>query len=114
MQIIGSTSLRAQAYSKACAQTSSPASGAALMSGAAVLVLLGVVKWGSVVGEDGMDLVRDGGNQAAQEVPRGATRHFSCISTKANFDFGRMGDEQVAFALRHTDSKSARSSKCRD
>ena len=31
---------------------------------------------GSVVGEDGMDLVRDGGDQAAQEVPRGAARHL--------------------------------------
>ena len=31
---------------------------------------------GSVVGEDGMDPVRDGGDQAAQEVPRGATRHL--------------------------------------
>ena len=35
----------AQAYSKACAQTSSPAFRAALMSGAAELVLPGVVKW---------------------------------------------------------------------
>ena len=38
-------SLQAQAYSKACAQTGSPASRAALMSGAAELVLPGVVKW---------------------------------------------------------------------
>jgi hypothetical protein len=38
-------SLLAQAYSKACAQTGSPASIAALMSGAAELVLPGVVKW---------------------------------------------------------------------
>ena len=40
-----SMSFWAQAYSKACAQTSSPASRAALMSGAAELVLPGVVKW---------------------------------------------------------------------
>ena len=38
-------SLLAQAYSKECAQTGSPASIAALMSGAAELVLPGVVKW---------------------------------------------------------------------
>ena len=31
---------------------------------------------GSVVGEDGVDLVGDGGDQAAQEVPRGAARHL--------------------------------------
>jgi hypothetical protein len=31
---------------------------------------------GSVVSEDRVDLVRDGGDQAAQEVPRGAARHF--------------------------------------
>jgi hypothetical protein len=37
---------------------------------------------GSVVGEDGMDLVRDGGDQAAQEVSRGAA--------KANFDVRSM------------------------
>ena len=30
---------------------------------------------GSVVGEDGVDLIRDGGDQAAQEVPRAAARH---------------------------------------
>ena len=31
---------------------------------------------GSVVGEDGVDLIRDGGDQAAQEVPGGAARHL--------------------------------------
>ena len=31
---------------------------------------------GSVVSEDRVDLVGDGGDQAAQEVPRGAARHF--------------------------------------
>src|SRR5271166_6069047 len=71
-----SMSFWAQAYSKACAQTGSPASSAALMSGAAELVLPGVVKWGPVVGEEGMDPVRDSGDQAAQEVPRGAARHL--------------------------------------
>ena len=40
-----SMSLCAQAYSKACAQMGSAALRAALMSGAAELVLPGVVKW---------------------------------------------------------------------
>ena len=31
---------------------------------------------GSVVGEDRVDLVGDGGDQAAQEVSRGGARHF--------------------------------------
>src|SRR5208282_700112 len=42
---------------------------------------------GSVVGEDDMDLVRDGGDQAAQEVRRAT---FSCSLTKANFDVRSM------------------------
>ena len=45
---------------------------------------------GSVVGEDGMDLVRDGGDQAAQEVSRGGRATFSCNSTKANFEVRSM------------------------
>ena len=57
------------------------------MSGAAELVLPGVVKWVPVVGEDGMDPVWDGGDQAGAgslSAVRRAT--FSCISTKASFD----------------------------
>ena len=55
---------------------------------------------GSVVGEDGVDLVGDGGDQAAQEVPRGATRHLLM-----QFDEGELrgsvdGDEEVELALR--------------
>ena len=45
---------------------------------------------GSVVGENGMDLVRDGGDQAAQEVPPVRRATFSCNSTKANFDVRSM------------------------
>jgi len=41
---------------------------------------------GSVIGEDGVDLVGDFGDQAAQEVSGGPTRDLSCSSTKANFD----------------------------
>jgi hypothetical protein len=55
---------------------------------------------GAVVGEDGMDPVRDSGDQAAQEVPRGAARHLLM-----QFDEGELrrsvdGDEQVELALR--------------
>ena len=55
---------------------------------------------GSVVGGDGVDLVGDGGDQAAQEVPRGATRHLLM-----QFDEGELrgsvdGDEEVELALR--------------
>src|SRR5271166_1610027 len=45
---------------------------------------------GSVVGKDGMDLVRDSGDQAAQEVPAVRRATFSCSSTKANFDVRSM------------------------
>ena len=55
---------------------------------------------GSVVGEDGVDRVGDGGDQAAQEVSRGATRHLLM-----QFDEGELrgsvdGDEEVELALR--------------
>ena len=54
---------------------------------------------GSVVGEDGVDLVGDGGDQAAQEVSRGATRHLLM-----QFDEGELrgsvdGDEEIELAL---------------
>jgi hypothetical protein len=68
------------------------------MSGAAELVLPGVVKW--VVGEDGMDLVRDGGDQAAQEVSRGAARHLLVHLDEGELRRSVDGDEQVKLALR--------------
>ena len=92
----------AQAYSKACAQTGSPASMAALMS-----ARLSCVAWrgevGSVVGQHRVDLVGDGGDQAAQEVCRGAARDLL-----VQFDEGELGrsvdrDEQVELALRRSD-----------
>ena len=54
---------------------------------------------GSVVGEDGVDRVGDGGDQAAQEVSRGATRHLLM-----QFDEGELrgsvdGDEEIELAL---------------
>ena len=63
---------------------------------------------GSVVGEDGVDLVGDGGDQAAQEVPRGATRHLLM-----QFDEGELrgsvdGDEEVELALASACSNIAR------
>jgi hypothetical protein len=78
-----------QAYSKACAQTGSPASSAALIPAQPnSYAWRGEVR--SVVGEHGMDLVRDSGDQAAQEVPAGRRATFSCSSTKANFDVRSM------------------------
>ena len=45
---------------------------------------------GPVVGEDGMDLVRDGGDQAAQEVPRGCDAPPSRASRRRRTStFGR-------------------------
>ena len=55
---------------------------------------------GSVVGEDGVDLVRDGGDQAAQEVPRGAARHLLVHLDEGELRRPIDGDEQVEFALR--------------
>jgi hypothetical protein len=55
---------------------------------------------GSVVGEDGMDLVRDGGDQAAQEVSCGATRHFLMQLDKGGLRRSVDGDKQVELALR--------------
>ena len=55
---------------------------------------------GSIVGEDGVDLIRDSGDQAAQEVPGGAARHLLM-----QFDEGELrrsvdGDDEVELALR--------------
>ena len=69
------------------------------MSGAAELVLPGVVKW-VPLSEDGMDPVRDGGDQAAQEVPRGATRHLLVHLDEGELRRSVDGDEQVELALR--------------
>jgi hypothetical protein len=55
---------------------------------------------GSVVGEDGMDLVRDSGDQAAQEVPRGAARHLLMQLDEGELRRSVDGDEQVELALR--------------
>jgi hypothetical protein len=41
---------------------------------------------GPVVGEDRVDLVGDGGDQATQEVAAVRRATFSCNSTKASFD----------------------------
>ncbi len=54
---------------------------------------------GSVVGEDDMDLVRDGGDQAAQEVPRGAARHLLVQLDESEFRRSVDGDKQVELAL---------------
>src|SRR3984957_6393058 len=93
-------SFRAQAYSKACAQTGSPASRAALMSGAAELVLPGVVKWVPLSVRTVCGPCRDGGDQAAQEVSRGATRHLLVQLDEGELRRSVDGDEQVELALR--------------
>src|SRR5580658_448894 len=98
-----SISFWAQAYSKACAQTSSPASRAALMSGAAELVLPGVVKWVPLSVRTGVDLVGNGVDQPTQEVTRGLASHFLM-----QFDEGELRgsvdcNEQIEFALRGSD-----------
>jgi hypothetical protein len=55
---------------------------------------------GSIVGEDGRDLVRDGGDQAAQEVSRGAARHLLVHLDEGELRRSVDGDEQVELALR--------------
>jgi hypothetical protein len=47
-----------------------------------------------------MDLVRDGGDQAAQEVPRGAARHLLVHLDEGELRRSVDGDEQVELALR--------------
>ena len=58
-----------------------------------------VIAWrcevGSVVGEDSMDPVRDSGDQAAQEVPRGAARHLLMQLDEGELRRSVDGDEQV-------------------
>ena len=54
----------------------------------------------SVVGEDRVDLVGDGGDQAAQEVPRGAARHLLVQLDEGELRRSVDGDDEVEFALR--------------
>ena len=54
---------------------------------------------GSVVGEDGMDLIRDGGDQAAQEVPRGATRHLLVDLDEGELRRSVDGNDEVELAV---------------
>ena len=55
---------------------------------------------GSVVSEDRADLVGNGGDQAAQEVPRGAARHFLVQLDEGELRRPIDGDDQVELALR--------------
>jgi hypothetical protein len=62
-----------------------------------------VVKWGSIVGEDGVDLVGNGVDQPTQEVTRGLASHFLM-----QFDEGELRgsvdcNEPIEFALRGSD-----------
>ena len=90
----------AQAYSKACAQNEL----SSLQGGLDVRRRRARIAWrgevGSVVGEDGVDLVRDGGDQAAQEVPRGAARHLLVHLDEGELRRSVDGDDEVEFALR--------------
>jgi hypothetical protein len=54
---------------------------------------------GSVIGEDGVDLVRDGGDQAAQEVPGCAARHLLMEFNESELRGSIDGDEEIEFAL---------------
>ena len=53
---------------------------------------------GSVVGEDGMDLVRDSGDQAAQEVARGAARHLLMQLDDGELRGPVDGDDEIELA----------------
>ena len=55
---------------------------------------------GSVVGEDRVDLVGDGGDQAAQEVPGGAARHLLVQLDEGELRRSVDGDDEVQLALR--------------
>ena len=54
---------------------------------------------GSVVGEDGVDLVRDGGDQAAQEVPSGAARHLLVQLDEGELRRSVDRDDEIELAL---------------
>ena len=47
-----------------------------------------------------MDLIRDGGDQAAQEVPRGATRHLLVDLDEGELRRSVDGNDEVELALR--------------
>ena len=70
------------------------------MSGAAELVIAWGGEVGSVVSEDRVDLVGDGGDQAAQEVPGGAARHLLMQLDKGELRRPIDGDDEVELALR--------------
>jgi hypothetical protein len=70
------------------------------MSGAAELVLLGVVKWVPLSVRTVWDLVRDGGDQVAQEVFRGAARHLLVYLDEGELRRSVVGDEEGELALR--------------
>jgi hypothetical protein len=55
---------------------------------------------GSVVSEDRVDLVRNGGEQAAQEVRCGAARHLLMHLDESELRRPVDGDDEVEFALR--------------
>src|ERR1700678_380968 len=55
---------------------------------------------GSVVGEDGMDLVGDGGDQAAQEVSGSLARHLLVHLDEGELRRSVDGDDEVELALR--------------
>jgi hypothetical protein len=57
---------------------------------------------GSVVGEDSMDLVRDGGDQAAQEVPGGAAGHLLVHLDEGELRRSVDGDDEAELALRRS------------
>ena len=63
---------------------------------------------GSVVGEDGMDLVGDGGDQAAQEVCGGAARHLLMQFDEGEFRGPVDGDEEIELALRRFEPRRCR------
>jgi hypothetical protein len=73
------------------------------MSGAAEARIAGRGEVGSIVGEDGVDLVRNGGDQAAQEVPRGAARHLLVHLDKGEFRRSVDGDDEIEPALSGSD-----------
>jgi hypothetical protein len=54
---------------------------------------------GSVVGEDRVDLVGDGGDQAAQEVSRGLSGHFFMHLDEGELRGSVDGDEKIQFSL---------------
>ena len=54
---------------------------------------------GSIVGEDGVDLIRDGGDQPAQEVPRRAARYLLMQFDESELRGSIDCDKQVELAL---------------